>query len=186
MKYNPLVSIVIPIYKVEKWLPKCLDSCVNQTYENLEIVAVNDGSPDGCKSIIEKYQTEDDRIRLIDKPNGGVNSAREAGINIATGEYITLLDGDDFLDVRAVETMVSYTQQNCADIVIGRGQYIVNDKNETLDVTIGMKPQVLEGGDYLKYILANGIISVWGKLYRGKIIKELTEYPIIIAGQDLP
>lgn len=93
---NPLVSVIIPIYNVEKWLPECVDSVLNQTYKNLEVILVDDGSPDGCPAICDEYATRDPRIKVIHKPNGGLSDARNAGIKAMMGEYVIFMDSDDF------------------------------------------------------------------------------------------
>lgn len=183
---NPLVSIVVPIYKVEQWLPKCLDSCIHQTYDNIQILAVNDGSPDGCKEIIQQYSDKDPRVVLVDKPNGGLNSAREAGIKQATGEYLTILDGDDYLELNAIEVLLAQIQGDNPDVVIARGQYVLNETDEILAGGIGGTPGLLRGKDYLKRVLLRGPFTVCMKLYRTSLIKEDTLYPNIKASQDLP
>lgn len=181
---TPLVSIVIPIYKVEKWLPRCLDSCISQTYKNIEIVAVNDGSPDNCKGIINHYKIVDERVILVDKPNGGLNSARKAGIESASGDYITILDGDDFLESDAIENLLRYTGNN-NDIIVGRGRYIREGTYEILDGLLGDKEGVLSSIDYVKYILTGGPTYVWAKLYRSSLLKTETEYPNLIGSEDV-
>lgn len=93
---NPLVSVIIPIYNVEKWLPECVDSVLNQTYKNLEIILVDDGSPDSCPAICDEYAARDTRIKVIHKPNGGLSDARNAGIDVMTGDYVVFLDSDDY------------------------------------------------------------------------------------------
>lgn len=97
-KENPLISVIVPIYKVEKYLQKCVQSIINQTYKNLEIILVDDGSPDNCGIICDKLAERDDRIRVIHKKNGGLSSARNAGIEIANGEYIGFVDSDDYIE----------------------------------------------------------------------------------------
>lgn len=94
----PLVSVVMPIYNVEKYLPECLDSVINQTYKNLEIILVDDGSPDNCGKICDEYSKKDSRIKVIHKANGGVSSARNAGIDLSTGEWIWFCDPDDWVE----------------------------------------------------------------------------------------
>ena len=95
MDTKPLLSIVVPIYKVEQHLPMCLDSLVAQTYGNVEIILVDDGSPDGSGAICDAYAARDSRIKVIHKPNGGVSSARNAGLAAVTGDLIGFVDGDD-------------------------------------------------------------------------------------------
>ena len=91
------ISIIVPIYKVEDYLPQCLDSLVGQTYQNMEIILVEDGSPDNSGAICDAYAAKDARVRVIHKKNGGVSSARNAGLAAVTGDLIGFLDGDDFI-----------------------------------------------------------------------------------------
>ena len=92
-----LITIIVPIYKAEKYLDKCIESLVNQTYTNIEIILVNDGSPDNCFSICEKWKRIDDRIVVLNKENGGQSDARNAGMKIAKGKYFIFVDSDDYL-----------------------------------------------------------------------------------------
>lgn len=92
----PLISVIIPIYNVEKYLHQCIDSVIGQSFQDLEIILVNDGSPDNCLNICEEYKSIDNRIKVIHKENGGLSDARNAGLKIATGKYVTFLDSDDF------------------------------------------------------------------------------------------
>ena len=102
-KRGDLITIVIPVYKVEKYLEKSINSVINQTYQNLEIILVDDGSPDNCPQICEKYAKKDNRIKVIHKENGGLSDARNAGIDIAKGKYITFIDSDDYVTDDYVE-----------------------------------------------------------------------------------
>lgn len=99
-----LISIIVPIYKVEPYLRQCVDSLVNQTYTDLEIILVDDGSPDTCPEICDYYAAQDSRIKVIHKKNGGLSSARQAGVNAANGDYVMIVDGDDWLSVEALAT----------------------------------------------------------------------------------
>ena len=92
-----IVSIIVPIYNTEKYLRKCVDSILKQTYENLEVILVNDGSPDNSLEICREYERLDSRVKVINKKNGGLSSARNAGLEICTGKYITFVDSDDYL-----------------------------------------------------------------------------------------
>ena len=98
------VSIVVPIYKVEKYLRRCVDSIINQTYRNLEIILVDDGSPDKCGQIIDEYKEKDSRIISLHKKNGGLSDARNYGMKYVTGEYIFFLDSDDYIKSETIET----------------------------------------------------------------------------------
>ena len=104
---NTLLSVIVPIYNAENNLEKCLDSIIDQTYKNLELILINDGSTDGSLKICNKYKKNDNRIRLFSKENNGVSSARNLGISMAKGHYITFVDADDYLDLNAYEIALS-------------------------------------------------------------------------------
>lgn len=102
---EPLISIIIPIYNVEKYLRRCVDSILCQSYHNLEIWLVDDGSPDGCPAICDEYAGKDKRVKVIHKKNGGLSDARNVAIDVATGEYICFVDSDDYVASTYVETL---------------------------------------------------------------------------------
>lgn len=127
------LSIVVPVYNNEKFLDKCLTSIINQTYQNLEIILVNDGSKDNSLKIMEEYAKKDSRIIIIDKENGGVSSARNDGIKRSTGEYITFVDSDDYIELNEIEEMYNAIKENNVDMV--RTNYQVRYKNsDILDI----------------------------------------------------
>ncbi|MBS5190335.1 MAG: glycosyltransferase family 2 protein [Lachnospiraceae bacterium] len=107
---KPLVSVIVPIYNVEKYLGQCIDSLVNQTYRELEIILVDDGSKDNSGSICDIYAKEDFRVKVIHKSNGGLSSSREAGINVASGDYVMIIDGDDWINTDTI--------QECMDCIV--------------------------------------------------------------------
>lgn len=110
------ISVIIPVYNTEKYLKRCLDSIINQTFKNLEIIIVDDGSTDSSPQICDNYAESDDRIRVIHKTNGGLSSARNAGIDIATGIYISFIDSDDYIDIKYFEILYSNiisSRRNC-------------------------------------------------------------------------
>lgn len=106
MQIQPKISIIVPVYKVEPYLGTCLESVLSQTYQNLEIILVDDGSPDQCGTICDQYALKDNRIRVIHQENQGLSGARNTGIDLVTGEYITFIDSDDFIDICMIELMV--------------------------------------------------------------------------------
>lgn len=112
------ISVIVPIYKVEQYLEKCIESIRNQTYENLEIILVDDGSPDNCGALCDKFAESDNRIKVIHKENGGLSSARNAGIDIATGEYIAFVDSDDWLEFDFFEVLEKLLMENNADFSV--------------------------------------------------------------------
>ena len=118
------LSVIVPIYNVEQYLKKCLNSIVNQTYKDLEIILVDDGSPDGCPQLCDEYASLDNRIKVIHKKNGGLSSARNAGLDIATGDYVTFVDSDDYLETDIYEKVINIFEDHSADIVSMRTQLV--------------------------------------------------------------
>lgn len=121
-----LVSIIVPIYKVEEYLNRCIDSIVKQTYKNIEIILVDDGSPDRCPQICDEWALRDKRIRVIHKENGGLSSARNAGIRKAQGDYILFVDSDDYIDRFACEKLLGYADG--VDLVVAEATIYENGK----------------------------------------------------------
>lgn len=115
---NSLVSIIVPVFKVEQFLPRCVESIQNQTYQNMEIILVDDGSPDQCPAICDMYAQRDSRIQVIHKENGGLSDARNAGIEKAKGDYLCFVDSDDYIRLTMVEHMISKAQRYNAKLVI--------------------------------------------------------------------
>ena len=113
-----LVSIIVPVYNLEKYIEKCVRSLLQQTYTNVEIILVDDGSRDESGEICDRLASEDSRIKVIHKENGGLSSARNCGIENATGEYIMFVDGDDFISELMVEKLYVALKDNCADISV--------------------------------------------------------------------
>lgn len=114
---NELVSIIVPIYGVEQYLAECIESLIKQTYTNLEIILINDGSLDNCGNICDTYAQKDCRIIVLHKENGGVSAARRDGFTISTGEWVTFVDADDALPPDAIELLYSYTAKG--DCIVG-------------------------------------------------------------------
>ncbi len=123
------VSIIIPVYNGEKYIQNCIDSVINQTYKNLEIIIVNDGSKDDTLSVLKKYKT-DKRIKIINKENGGLSSARNTGLKYVSGKYLMFLDSDDYLSLDAIEKMISASSVNNSDITICDFLVEYDDKTE--------------------------------------------------------
>ena len=141
MEQNPLISVIVPVYNVEAYLRRCVDSVVAQTWTNLEIILVDDGSSDACGGICDAYAEKDPRIRVIHKKNGGLSSARNAGLDICSGQYIGFVDSDDWIEPEMYEKMLSLMEQNDAQLVCaGR-----NDVDgETGEKTVGLCPSLEE------------------------------------------
>lgn len=123
MKSESKVSIIVPVYKVEEYLPRCVDSLINQTYKNIEIILVDDGSPDNSPKICDEYASKDSRIRVIHKENAGVSEARNTGIDNAKGDYICFVDSDDYVNAYMVEKLTTSANENNSDMVVVSGYY---------------------------------------------------------------
>ena len=130
------ISVIVPIYKAEAHLPRCIDSILTQTHTNLEIILIDDGSPDNCGKICDEYAKKDSRIKVIHKKNGGVSSARNAGLNIATGDYIAFVDADDYIKNAMYEQLLLVLKETNADISVCNYQYGDYIQEDTLSVTL--------------------------------------------------
>ncbi len=131
---KPLISVIIPIYNVEKYLKRCVDSVINQTYKNLEIILVDDGSPDNCGKICDEYTKIDNRIIVIHKDNGGLSSARNAGIDICRGEYISFIDSDDFVSPYFIEMLYHGAHDyNCEIATVEHGVSFIDGNDKTVN-----------------------------------------------------
>ncbi len=183
---NELVSVIVPIYKVEKYIRKCLDSILNQSYENLEIILVDDGSPDNCGSICDEYGAKDSRIRVIHKENGGLSSARNAALDICKGDWIICVDSDDYICPDMVEKLVKAAHDYDADLVISSH---FEEKGGKLNITdrIMDKPQIMDREAALKKLVEDDDIKnyAWGKLYRASHF-EGVRYPEGRNYEDIP
>lgn len=166
---NSLVSIIIPIYKVEPFLRQCLDSVVNQTYANLEIVLVDDGSPDDCPQICDEYASKDNRIIVIHKKNGGLSDARNAGLDICRGGYIYFLDGDDVLPQNCIETLYEVISQENAEIASSSYIEFKNDEQLSKKATLSDHYAVINGSEALVLLCKDntpGLMSSCMKIYK--------------------
>lgn len=171
-----LITVVVPVYNVEKYLKKCIESIINQTYKNLEIILVDDGSPDNCGKICDDYKKQDSRIKVIHKKNGGLSDARNAGIDIANGEYITFIDSDDYIDDDYVELLYNAIVKDKTDMVISSHK-VIYDNGTILEKATGER-SILNSKEVLKRILYDeGIdLSAWAKLYKIELFRKV-RYP---------
>lgn len=187
MEQTALISVIVPVYKVEEYLPKCVESILNQTYSRLEVILVDDGSPDGCGRLCDAYAARDSRVRVIHKPNGGLSDARNAGIEIATGAYLAFVDSDDWLEPDAYEAMLSAAVRHNAALVCA-GRY---DENELTGVrAVGLCPEreeMVPGVQLVRRIFHwNHLDSAaWDKLYARALFHEI-RYPVGRIVEDVP
>lgn len=166
---KPLISIIVPVYNIEKYLPKCIESILNQTYENLDIILVDDGTPDSSGNICDMYKEKDNRIRVIHKENGGVSSARNTGIDNAKGEYICFIDGDDYVMEDYVEYLYQLLIENEVDISLTTDMFGNFNEKQTSNET----QKIVDGETACESILCYKIpIGVYCKLFKHDFIKK--------------
>lgn len=169
-----LISVIVPIYKVESYLNKCVESIVRQTYTDLEIILVDDGSPDNCPQMCDDWAAKDSRIKVVHKENGGLSDARNAGLAVATGEYISFIDSDDWIEPAFIEVLLHATTTTGADIAECATRLVSEDgkelyargvaENETLDTVTALVRLVKEDCVFQ---------TVWNKLYRREVIGDI-------------
>ncbi|MBQ4058645.1 MAG: glycosyltransferase [Lachnospiraceae bacterium] len=175
------VSIVIPVYNNEKYVEKCIESVCTQSYQDLEIILVDDGSTDSSGAICDRYAEQDSRIIVLHQENGGVSNARNNGIDMATGEYLTFVDGDDYIGTDYIGDLVKCAQDNQADMVICGLRMVDVDGKET---------QVIIPGEYIRYEHEEWtfrISGVWAHLYRKELWdKYQVRFYVGERGEDIP
>lgn len=190
-----MISIIVPIYKIEDLLPECIESLINQTYKDIEIILVDDGSPDRCPEICDDYAQKDDRIKVIHKSNGGLVSARKAGLQIAKGEYIGYVDGDDWVEPQMFEDFADIIARYNSDIVAAGFKKDIGN-------TVTMKTNSIKLGLYTEeeiknYIIPNmffidgvnqpGIYTyVWNKVFKKSLLyaNQMNVDDDIFLGED--
>lgn len=197
------VSIILPVYNVEKYLSKCMDTIINQTYKNIEIIAVNDGATDTSRSILEKYKNIDERVMIVDKENGGLMSAWIAGLKKASADWICFVDSDDWVEIDMVEKFMLVASGNTnIDLVIGSYQEEYDDghKNKQLNIVkdgyyslddMNHDEKIKFLGKMISYNSGfrdrGFIVTRWGKLIRKQLLLECIKYcnPNISYGEDI-
>lgn len=168
------VSVIVPVYNVEKYIAKCLDSLVNQTLEDIEIIVVNDGSKDGSKDIIKEYEKNYSNIIYVEKENGGLSDARNFGLKYAKGDFIAFLDSDDYVDNTTYEKMYKKAIEDNSDYVECDFYWVYSDKKkEDIGVRYTNK----------KEMLVNARVVAWNKLIKRERIKDL--FPIGLNYEDI-
>ena len=166
------VSVIVPVYNVEKYIVECVESIRNQTYENLEIILVDDGSPDRCPEICDNYAAMDDRIKVIHKDNGGLSSARNVGIKQASGEYITFVDSDDILHNFMIECMMSIIRIKNADMAVCLMTRDLRKSSMIID-TSKIKIEIFSGKEACEKMYESSfasLITACGKIYKKRLL----------------
>lgn len=174
---NPLISVIVPVYKTEKFLDRCVESLVQQTYKNLEIILVDDGSPDACSQICDAWAERDSRVRVVHKENGGVSTARNAGLDISAGKYISFVDSDDWVDLDTMEYLFYLIKKYDAQIS-SIVPYAVNSWEDMKDPE--KKEEVVNIYDFSGMIknLTMGCCYLCGKLYDRLLFRSLPDLPV--------
>lgn len=176
--FNERIGIIVPIYKVEKYLCRCLDSIVNQSYSNLEIILVNDGSPDNCHEICENYKRNDKRIKVIHQKNMGLSAARNTGLKELQSSFLVFIDSDDYIELDMIEELYKLMKETKSDIVCcGHKQIFDSGNIEELkgntQITTYSKKEALS-----KFLFTNVIDVVsWNKLYKRELFTDI-KYPV--------
>ncbi|MDM1369578.1 glycosyltransferase [Myroides marinus] len=187
MENTPLISVIIPVYNVQDYVAECLDSIINQSYQNLEIIVINDGTKDNSATICKEYALKDTRIIFLEKENGGISTARNFGLDHATGDFITFIDSDDFIHEKYFEILLKNLED--FDIVFCKANYYfsatpkTSPSKENIDnasVTTFTSMELLKSINSFKRPL---VIVPWGKLYKKEIWNDL-RYPIGRSHED--
>lgn len=172
---EPLISVIVPVYNVEKYVGKCLNSITNQSYKNLEIIVVDDGSTDHSSSICKDYAKKDKRIKIVRQKNGGLASARNTGLKNTKSGYITFVDSDDWIEKNYISTLYNGISENNADISIVR--FFVDYANVACNESTGAKLKLTPKECIERMLYDDGInVMAWGKLYRKKLFNDI-KYP---------
>lgn len=188
------ISVIVPIYGIEKYLPKCIESLLEQSFQNFELLLVDDGSPDNCPKICDDYSKKDSRIKVIHKKNGGLLSARKAGLEEAKGKYISYVDGDDWVDKFYLDTLFKLAEANNADLVTTGRFREFNGKIETVkpkkvgiynesEIKSIILPKAIYNGRFCEHDIST---YVWNKLFKKTLLTQvLFDVPNeIIMGED--
>lgn len=177
MKKNidDLISIIVPVYNVEKYLKRCLDSIINQTYKNLEIICVDDGSKDSSGKILDDYKLKDKRIKVYHIKNGGVSHARNLGISKATGKYIGFVDSDDYIEPNMFEELYNSIIENKSDISVCNFWHDYEDKKENrMNTTTDIISETMCRKEYINSLFRNNFYCfMCNKLYISKLAKKI-------------
>lgn len=178
---NEMISVIVPVYNIRAYIKECIDSIICQTYRNLEIILVDDGSTDGCGEICDRYEKADARVRVVHKQNGGLSSARNCGISLSKGKYLLFVDGDDKIDVKMCEILIHILRIYHADISICRSYKNELAKNHRKHIIVRLTPEKALS-EMLKERSFN--VSAWGKLYKRELF-ETVRFPDSMLFEDL-
>lgn len=185
---QPLISVIVPVYNAERYLPECLDSLLVQTYQNFELLLVDDGSPDKCWEILQQYAAQDARVRIFRKENGGVSAARNFGLQQAKGEYIGFVDSDDFVAPQYLEWMYRALQQTNTELAVCEYRKVQKEESPMCTAPVAGEPEIKVFSlaeysfDYTQCEAANQY--VWCMLCKRSLCKELYFDEQLFIGED--
>ncbi len=184
-----MISVIVPIYKVEKYLVQCIESLINQTYRDLEIILVDDGSPDQCPTICDVYAQKDDRVRVIHKKNGGASSARNAGLKTSKGTYIGFVDPDDWISIAMYEKMLESLVEDQADIVVCGYEYCHDDgtidekrKYERRNKEVLSQKEMMRRCSDIQPTIRHGVCN---KLFHRELLQDIFFQESLLASEDV-
>lgn len=183
MKIDSLVSIIVPVYNVEKYLEKCASSIFSQTYSNIELIAVDDGSTDGSGRILDELALLDKRMRVFHIQNGGVSNARNFGIGKAIGSWIFFSDADDYLEPDCIEKLVSAAERNRTDVVVGNCFLVIENTNERKKKEYYTDEIATDNVAAIHKVFLTSAV-VWGKLYKKNFVERVRFNPAYRIGED--
>ena len=180
----PIISIIVPVYNVEKYLKQCVDSILAQTFSDIEIILVDDGSPDECPKICDEYQKKDARVRVIHKSNGGLSDARNAGIKAAKGEYIGFVDSDDYIAPDMYEKLYKMMNDTGADMAVCQAVIVTDDSSA--QYTDSDEIKLLDKDEALYRMICKRLFTVnsWNKLYKKNLFNNIM-FPVNMLYEDL-
>ena len=172
---SKIISIIVPIYKVEKYLDRCINSILNQTFRDFELILVDDGSPDRCGDICEEYAKKDKRIKVIHKENGGLSDARNAGLDIATGKFIGFIDSDDFIHKDMYMILYDAIIKSKSDISQCKFKYFSKEDELNKNIINDGKYEIYNNIDAIEEIIDNKNLNtnVWNKLYKRELFNDI-------------
>ena len=180
---HDLISVIIPVYKVEKYLCRCVDSVLEQTYTNMEIILVDDGSPDNCPVMCDEYARQDSRVKVIHQENAGLSGARNAGIDMAQGQWLAFVDSDDYLTADFLERLYQACVDTGSSLSVCRWEYV---RGETIPEHGTGETRVYTGREMLANLyVPDGayFVVAWNKLYRKELFEDI-RYPLGIIHED--
>jgi len=175
MMNTPKISILVPVYNVEKYLQRCVDSVLAQDFTDWEMILVDDGSPDRCPQICDEYAQQDERIKVVHQKNGGAHAARKAGFEHSQGKYLVFLDPDDYLLPKALSSLYAIAIEGKYDIVKGANLRVRNNGTSSIEAPILSGKEIIEEENYLFALLSYHILPyLWGGIYRKTLFSEET------------